>query len=142
MKKVFKYIALGLLVAFALYVLLSFILNKDGTMYWINQVIDWLNKPLPIVGITTLALLVFVWKCFIASKFGKKAINELKQENAKLREENEKFKQETNNKLNEFEEKQGKAKEQLISLCELSTNQKIKNFGKELENYGKENVDC
>ena len=47
MKKAFKYILFGLLTAFGIFVLVSFIVNKDVTMYWINYVVDLLNRPLP-----------------------------------------------------------------------------------------------
>ena len=39
-----------------------------------------------------------------------------------------------------MKEKYEKLKAQLIHACELSTNQKIKNFGKELLEYGKETI--
>ena len=75
-KKIIGIILICLLVAFGLYVLVSFIVNKDGTMYWINYFIELLNKPLPIVGVTTLAVLIFVWKLVIASNYGKAKLHD------------------------------------------------------------------
>lgn len=133
MKKVFKYIILGLLVALGLYVLVEFIINKDGTMYWLNYIWDLLNKPLPIIGITTLALLLFVWNVivFVRKNQPAKELAELKKEHAQYVEDSEQEKQEIRKSCLDL-------LEQLIHICELSTNQKINNFGKELENYGKD----
>lgn len=73
---------------------------------------DFLNEPLPIIGLSTLMLLVFLWKIFASSSFGKKQLKRLNEgfertktdlelkvkmltdENARLKEQNENFKQE------------------------------------------------
>lgn len=141
-KKVLLGIGIGLLVAFALYVLISFIVNKDGTMYWINQVIDWLNKPLPIIGVTTLALLIFVWKVVITTNYGKAKLVAYDNKVKELEHAKEEFELAANEKVKELEQDNDKLRAQLIHVCELSTNKKIKDFGKELEKYGEETTDC
>lgn len=51
-------------------------------MSWFEQVTNWLdmffNKPLPIVGVSLAVILIFVWKLFIKSSYGKKKYNEIK----------------------------------------------------------------
>lgn len=136
MKKASKFIILGLLIASGLYVLISFIFNKDGTMYWINQFIEWLNKPLPIVGVTALALLVFVWKVVV---FIRKT--QPNKELLEMRKEHEQYKLASEKEKTELKEQNDLLKGYLIDLCELSTNQKIKNYGKGLLGYGKETTD-
>ena len=112
-KKIIGIILICLLVAFGIYVLVSFIVNKDGTMYWTNYFIDLLNKPLPIVGVTTLALLVFGWKVFVASKYGKAKLLEYElklkeieqryyEKSKELEKEHEKFVQCANDKIGEL----------------------------------------
>ena len=50
------------------------------TKEYILMTWNWLNKPLPVVGVSTLMILFFAWKVFANSSFGKKQINELKTE--------------------------------------------------------------
>ena len=138
-KKVLGIILISLLVAFCIYVLVSFIVNKDGTMYWVNYFVDLLNKPLPIIGVTTLALLVFGWKVFVASKYGNAKLLEYDAKRKAIEEEHAKFVNDANSKINELLDKNKELREQLAQVCALSTNKKINEFGKVLENYGKEN---
>lgn len=138
-KKIIGIILICLLVAFGIYVLVSFIVNKDGTMYWINYFIDLLNKPLPIVGVTTLALLVFVWKVVITSNYGKAKLLEYDLKKKELEQEHEKFVQGANEKISELISENDNLRHELAQVCALSTNKKINEFGKVLENYGKEN---
>ena len=148
-KKIIGIILICLLVAFGIYVLVSFIVNKDGTMYWINYFIDLLNKPLPIIGVTTLALLLFGWKVFVSSKYGKAKLleyelklKEIEQrysdKSKELEKEHEKFVLDSNSKINELLSKNEQLRNELAKVCALSTNKKINEFGKVLENYGKE----
>ena len=141
-KKVLLGIGIGLLVAFALYVLISFIANKDGTMYWINQVIDWLNKPLPIIGVTTLALLIFVWKVVITTNYGKAKLLAYDKKVKELEHAKEDFELAANEKIKYLENENNELKGFICHICELSTNKKIKDYGKELLGYGEETTDC
>ena len=141
MKKAFKYILFGLLAAFGIFVLVSFIVNKDVTMYWINYVVDLLNRPLPIVGITSAAILVFIWRLVVATNYGKKAISKLRQELDNIKAEHEQYKIDSEKEKQELKEQNEKYVNFLYDICELSTNQKIKNYGKELLEYGKETTD-
>ena len=137
-KKVISIILISLLVAFGLYVLVSFIVNKDGTMYWINYFIELLNKPLPIVGVTTLAVLVFVWKVVISTNYGKAKLHEYDLKRLEIEKEHQEFVVDANSKINELLEKNEQLRNELAKVCALSTNKKINEFGKVLENYGKE----
>ena len=141
MKKAFKYILLGLLAAFGIYVLVSFIVNKDGTMYWINYVVDLLNRPLPIVGITSAAVLVFIWRLVVATNYGKKVISGLRQELDNIKAEHEQYKTDSEKEKQELKENNAELKGLLVDVCSLSTNKKINDFGKALDNYGKETTD-
>lgn len=131
--KVLKYILLGLLISLGAYILISFILNKDGTMYWINKIIDWANKPLPIVGVSFIALFIFFWKVI-------KYIRETKpNEDLKaIREEHEEYKKDSEKDKAELRQENSKLKGYIVHICELSANEKIKTYGKELLSYGEE----
>ena len=141
MKKALKIIAISLLVAFGIYVLVSFIINKDGTMYWINYVVDLLNKPLPIVGVTTFAVLVFAWKLVFSTNYGKKALNGVQSEYQKkydeLKAEKDKLEQEREENKEQIEE----MKNYIIQLCALIPNKKVNDLGDKFAkglDYGKE----
>lgn len=99
---------------------------------------DFVNQPLPIVGVSLVTVFIFVWRCFVASKYGKKALNELREENAKLRQENQEFKNDIETRFISVENKIIGEHEIIGKVCGLSTNQKIKNYGKELLCYGRE----
>ena len=94
-----------------------------------------LNEPLPIVGVSLFAILFFVWKIV-------KYIRDIKphEEIAKMREEHEKYVISSNKEKQELLEQNKELKGYIAHICELSTNQKIKNFGKELLGYGEETI--
>lgn len=138
-KKVISIVLICLLIAFGIYVLVSFIINKDGTMYWINYIIDLFNKPLPIVGLTTSAVLLFVWKVVITTNYGKAKLHEYDLKRQELEKEHKEFVNDANSKINELINENQELRNELIKVCALSTNKKINEFGKVLENYGKEN---
>jgi type VI protein secretion system component VasK len=134
-KKVFCYILLGLALALLGWCFVSYIINPSGTTWTLNYIWSLLNQPLPIVGITSIALFWFVWNIvvFIRKNQPQKELVELKREHNEYKQESEKEKQ-------ELKEQLAKYKGYLVDICKLSTNQKIKNFGKELE-YGRETID-
>ena len=94
-----------------------------------------LNEPLPIVGVSLFAILFFVWKIV-------KYIRDIKphEEIAKMREEHEKYVVSSDKEKQELLEQNKELKGYIAHICELSTNQKIKNFGKELLGYGEETI--
>lgn len=141
MKKAFKYILIGLLVGLGLWCVVSYIINPSGTVWTLNYIWEILNKPLPIIGITTLAVLYFLFKCFVATKYGKKALNDIVREKNEIKEQQKEFLNNANSELENLKAENEKLKKFIVHICELSTNQKIKNFGKELLEYGKETVD-
>ena len=132
MKKFLKILSIVLIclaIALGIYILVSFIINKDGTMYWINYFVDLLNKPLPIVGVTTAAVLIFVWRLFVSTKFGQNTINEIKREYQekydKLKAEKDALEQERKENKEEIKE----MKECIITLCALIPNKKVNDLG-------------
>ena len=132
MKKFYKVLSIILIclaISLGIYILVSFIVNKDGTMYWINYFVDLINKPLPIVGVTTAAILIFIWRLFVSTKFGKNAIDEIKREYQekydKLKAEKDALEQERRENKEEIKE----MKECIIYLCSLIPNKKVNDLG-------------
>ena len=102
LKKVLIIILVSLLALLGIFILVSFIVNKDGTLYWINYFVDLLNKPLPIVGVTTLAVLIFVWRLIVSTNYGQKVISGLRQELNSIKAEHEQYKIDSENEKAEL----------------------------------------
>ena len=134
--KVLLIILISLAVLVGLAYLTLYIINKELAQSILNSVIDFVNRPLPIVGMTSVALLVFIWKVvvFVRKTQPSKELSALMQEHEEYKRDSEKDKA-------ELRQENSQLKGYIVHICELSTNQKIKNFGKELLGYGKETND-
>ena len=122
----------------------SYVLQPVNTLAFLESVKSWLNQPLPIVGVTATAVLFFAWNIFKESKYGKNTTLTYEQKfKEALNNHNEKMalvEQLLNNQDKKIALNETSLKSAIITICRLSTNQKLRNFGKELEN-GEENND-
>lgn len=151
MKKAFKIIIPTLLVILAIFYVVAYILWKEQTTYITECVINFINKPLPIIGVSTGVVLFFIYKCFISTKYGKKAINEYKEENRALKERIDELEHKEEDikdfvvaQLQLISSEQCATKSTLIKSLELSKNIKIKELAKTLKGeqpYGEEEID-
>lgn len=141
-KKVLLAICISLAVCLGIAITVFYIVKPDLAKEWFETIVDYVNKPLPIVGVTTLAVLVFVWKLIVTTQYGKAKLDAYDNKVARLEQEYEKYKTTAENEKQELKEQNEKLRAQLIHVCELSTNKKIKDFGKELEKYGEETTNC
>lgn len=139
MKKVFKIIAFSTLAICGIAYVLCYIFLKEQTTYFTECLIDFINRPLPIIGVSLLVVLAFVYKCVISTRYGKKALNEFKQENDKLRQEVDEYKELVKQDLISLEialkhekEQNDELFEYFIELCELSHNVKVQALAKKL----------
>lgn len=110
----------------------------------LKRILDYakelLNQPLPVVGITVGTLLIFIWRLVISTNYGKKVINELRQELANIKQEHEQYKLDAEKEKQALKQENQVLREQVANVCELSTNKKIKDYGKGLLEYGKETI--
>ena len=141
MKKALKYILIGLLLSLGISLVVLYIVFPTDTKNNIAFVWNLLNTPLPIIGVTTFAILMFAWQFFKNSQYGKKKIAEYEQEIEKIKQEKEDFINGANEKIQELLKNNAELKAYISQICELSTNIKIKNYGKELLEHGEETVD-
>ena len=140
MKKKLKIIGIVALACGVITSIVFYIIKPNDTKAFITSVWDFLNKPLPIVGITTLMVLVFIWKVLVATRYGKKALEKVEnayQSKIALLNEKEKsikqLEQKCDNRINELEET-------LYNVCITIPNVKVNALGekiKELE-YGEQ----
>lgn len=117
-----------------------YLIFKQQYLDVLKQIYNVLNEPLPIVGITSFAVLLFLWKLIITARYGQGNINKIKDEYEKEKEEQAKIIAEYNEKLKEANEKANELNEFLIKLCSLIRNKKVKQLAEELNN-GKETID-
>ena len=139
MKKALKITFSIVLVLCGIAYFVCYIFLKEQTKEFTQNVIDLLNKPLPIIGVSTGVVLFFIYKCFVSTKYGKKRINEFKEENDNLRHEIAEYKQivdlELNNCVNSVNELKNdiqETKEYVIEGFELNKNIKIKEIAKKM----------
>lgn len=106
----------------------------------LDYVIDILNKPLPIIGITTGTLLFFIWRLIVSTNYGEKKIKSYDEKLCEIENAKDKLIETANAKIEELKSENVKLRGRLVEICSLSANKKIKNYGKGLENYGEERI--
>lgn len=119
------------------YVVLNFI-NPELAKQVVDTVVDYANRPLPIVGVSAVVLAVLVWKIFERTGYGKRAIAQMKKE---YEEQKEKDRQELERKKIEYsaiicfyEQEMDLLFNGFIQLCDYIPNKKVKEFGGKLKN--------
>ena len=124
---------------FAVANVVLYLIFKEQYLDTLKYIYGLLNEPLPIIGVTALAVLIFLWRVIITARYGEGAVNKIKaeyqKENEELRaefEEKQKLIEDQNKKINELNNF-------LIQLCNIIPNKKVKELGKGL-GYGKEGI--
>lgn len=135
--KVFKIILSIVLALLGIGLVVFYAIDPNNAKSLLKKAISVLNQPLPIVGITVGALLIFIWRLIISLNYGKKTLNTYNEKLVEIEQAKKEFFENANAKINELEQDNRALRSQLSAVCELSTNKKIKDFGKGLE-YGKE----
>ncbi|MBO7716029.1 MAG: hypothetical protein J6S85_20865 [Methanobrevibacter sp.] len=141
MKKVIKIIGICLLISLSICVCVLYAIYPNQTKSVTEQVWATLNTPLPIVGVTTVAILIFLWQVIVKTNYGKKALAKIQKEyeekyNALL-EEKEKIMIEKENNQKEIEY----LRSRIIDVCKTIPNVKVNKIGQDIEQeneYGNE----
>ena len=89
---------------------------------WVN-----LNKPLPVVGVSAIALGIILWRLFASTSFGKEKINELKEKYLNLVDSYEQFKNQTEIEKSLMEMKIEELKQELDNVHKYVDNIKLAN---------------
>lgn len=138
-KKIFWGIVGGILGSCGITVLVFYCINKTQTTKVIMDCWKWLNQPLPLIGISAIAVLGILIKLFSMTSFGKKAINQMRKENAELRQEIQEFKvqeiewQHTIEKfVAEKSSELNKTNETMKKICDTIPNKKVKKIGESI----------
>ena len=146
-KKVLISIAVILVVLLVVAYIVLLSLYPEQTKNWTMTAWEWLNKPLPVVGVSTLFILIFLWKIFANSSFGKRKINELKEllnnTQTELENKNKIANDRINNLIIENDDLKNKLEEAINiikEICKTSPNKKIQAIGDKYYGERKETV--
>lgn len=140
--KVFKIILSIVLALLGIGLVVFYVIDPNNAKSLLKKAISVLNQPLPIVGITVGALLIFIWRLIISLNYGKKKIAIYDQKIEELDKAYQEFVDKANSKVAYLEQENKELTTKLANACKLSTNKKIKDYGKELDAYGKETIEC
>ena len=102
---------------------------------WIKQAWEWCNQPLPIVGISLITIIIFLWRVLVSTNYGKKTIKKLQtiaddtktatdKTLEEMRAENDSYKKQIENMQTQIE----LAKGVLSQVCTSSRNKQVKEF--------------
>ena len=132
-KKVIKVILLSLLVLVLGGIVVLYIVNKELASEIFDKVVYYLNKPLPIVGVSAVILSLLVWKIFSSTIYGKKKIAEMKsefeREKAELKNQYEAKKIEYAAVLDCYRKENDLVYEAVEKVCDAIPNVKVKEIG-------------
>jgi len=133
MKKFLKYFLIFLLIGCCIAYIVCYCCIKEQTVEFTNQVINFLNQPLPIIGVSLLVVGGIILKIISMSNWGKKAINQVNGKIAEYKENIEKgkielenYKSVLNEQLDSKEQEIADLKELVYKIIELNPNKKIK----------------
>jgi len=141
MKKALKIIGIVLLALLVIAAIVLYAIFPTQTKDVLTNIWAILNTPLPIVGVTTVAILFFAWKLVFSTNYGKKALNNIRDE---YQEKYDKLKAEKDALEKERKENKEEIKEMkncIIYLCSLIPNQKVNDLGDKFAkglDYGEE----
>lgn len=150
MKKALKITFSIVLVLCSIAYVLCYIFLKEQTTYFTECVIDFINRPLPIIGVSLLVVLIFVYKIVVATRFGKQALakyqNELNNTQRELEEYKLSIKEEIalyEAKIEAYKQYGEQVKDYFVEFCELSHNVKVKQLGEKIkESAYEETIKC
>lgn len=108
---------------------IGYIWFRENTIQILNSIKDFVNQPLPIVGVSIVGIGIFVYEIVVRTNYGRKALNrveETAQTNYKRLEEKELEIEQVKKDVEEELKAQGvdikELKEYLIELCGYSRN--------------------
>lgn len=114
---------------------------------WIKQAWEWCNQPLPIVGISLVTVIIFLWRVLVSTNYGKKTVNKLKaiaddtktatdKTLAEMKAENESYKKQ----IEDLEAQIALTRGALEKVCEASRNKSVKELADMLKEPESEEV--
>lgn len=136
--KVLKIVLITLIVATLGGFVILYCVNKELGKQILDSTIEFVNKPLPIVGVSFLVFGLLVWKIFSSTIYGKKALAQMKaqydEQVALIKAEYEVKKTEYATILSSYEHEIDVMYDSLIEVCDSIPNKKVKEVSNKLNN--------
>lgn len=121
---------------FAVANVVLYLIFKEQYIDTLKYLYGLMNEPLPIVGVTSVAVLIFLWKVIITARYGQGNINKIKAEYEKEKEELYSELKEYNELIESQKDELKKLQEYFTKLCSTIRNKKVRELGEEY--YGRE----
>ena len=145
--KAFKIILYVLLFALAITFVVCLFAIPQETKEFVKLAIEFINKPLPIVGISIATGGFLLWKIIDCTPIGRKGYNAIKEDFKKEQDKINGYKQVAEEKLDEvkklaneqiailshYSQQIDNLCDNLVKVCETSPNAKIKAIGEEIK---------
>lgn len=138
--KVIEIILIVLAVLCGVALLVGYIWFKDNTIEIINNIKDFVNQPLPIIGVSIVGVGLFLYEIIVRLQYGKRALNNVKVEYENklhaLEDKETKIKEiadEVSCKLNDQDLDIEALKGYIVELCNFSRNIKAHELGELIE---------
>ena len=145
--KAFKIILYVLLFALAITFVVCLFAIPEETKEFVRLAMDFINRPLPIVGVSILTGGFLIWKIIDSTPIGRKGYNAIKEDFIKEKdkingykqvaeeklEQVEKLSQEQIDILSNYSQQIDNLCDNLVKVCETSPNSKIKAIGEEIK---------
>lgn len=148
-KKIFLIVGLSLLALLVIGGLVFWLLYPELSAQLVNMAWDWLNDPLPIVGVSTLILGMFAIKLVSMTSWGKAQVSKIKatyeEYKTQIGGELSMSKERVDELVSELARKQAEIeylKGKLIELCSTIKNRKVNELGKGIQNEETINSDA
>lgn len=147
-KKIISLIILSVLLGCGIAYLTCYLTIKEDTINFTHGLVDFINKPLPIVGISLAIIGAFVLRLVAMSSWGKKQASLFSEKTDTLKKELEEEKcnliaqqKILEESLKEKEEEIKGLEKFVCELCSKIPNKKVQNYIKEYNNgKGKETI--
>ena len=132
-KKVLLAIAIILVIALSITLTVFYIVDKNGTQAVLDNIWNGLNRPLPIIGLSTLVIAITIFKIVVGIRFGKNKIAQIEQ----TYQEKVNELMQMNNDLIDFKngivDRVKKGEECIVETCKVIPNVKVNAIGQKFE---------
>lgn len=139
-KKIWLGIGIAVLSLLVIGGIVFWLLYPELTAQWANVAWDWLNAPLPVVGISVLIMGMFIIKLVSMTSWGKTQVAKLKatyeEHKKEIGSELSISKERVDSLVEELKAKQAEIeylKNKLVELCSTIKNKRVNELGKEIE---------
>ena len=132
-KKVLLTIAIILVIALAITLTVFYIIDKNGTQAVLDNIWNGLNRPLPIIGLSTLVIAITIFKIVVGIRFGKNKIAQIEQTYQEKVNELMKMNNDLIDFKNDIVDRVKKGEECIVETCKVIPNVKVNAIGQKFE---------